>query len=243
MANLKVKDGDAANKYLKASGAGTDGDPHIPEHKETSAAAILAALGGTLTINGAVTGPVTDAQLRATPLPVSGTVTTGGLTDMQLRATPVPISGSVSTGGLTDAQLRNSAVPVSGPLTNTELRATAVPVSGTVTANPTARTLSVVASTAASSGDNTIIAAPGTGQRIVLVSVQLQLEASTATVALLKDSTTNVLRLRMVNDGDGIVHQWPMDARYRMTANTALVLNLSGANSTGYTVFYYTEAA
>lgn len=45
----------------------------------------------------AVTGPLTDAQLRATPVPVSGTVATGGLTDTQLRATPVPVSGSVTT--------------------------------------------------------------------------------------------------------------------------------------------------
>lgn len=57
-----------------------------------------------------VTGPLTDTELRATPVPISGTVTatptgtqdvsvtsTVGLTDTQLRATPVPISGSVST--------------------------------------------------------------------------------------------------------------------------------------------------
>lgn len=49
-------------------------------------------------INGtvAVSGPLTDTQLRATPVPVSGTVTTGGLTDTQLRATAVPVSGTVS---------------------------------------------------------------------------------------------------------------------------------------------------
>lgn len=84
-----------------------------------------------------VSGPLTDTQLRATPVPVSGTVTatTGGLTDTQLRATAVPVSGP-----LTDTQLRATAVPVSGtvtatgPLTDTQLRATAVPVSGTVTA-------------------------------------------------------------------------------------------------------------
>jgi hypothetical protein len=46
------------------------------------------------------------------------------LTDTQLRATPVPVSGP-----LTDAELRASAVPVSGPLTDAQLRATAVPVS------------------------------------------------------------------------------------------------------------------
>lgn len=50
-----------------------------------------------------VSGPLTDAQLRATPVPISGTVAISGsvavnvgLTDAQLRATAVPISGTVS---------------------------------------------------------------------------------------------------------------------------------------------------
>lgn len=46
-----------------------------------------------------------------------------GLTDAQLRAVAVPVSGP-----LTDTQLRLTAVPVSGPLTDTQLRAVAVPV-------------------------------------------------------------------------------------------------------------------
>jgi hypothetical protein len=81
-----------------------------------------------------ISGPLTDTQLRATAVPVSGTVTaTGPLTDTQLRATAVPVSGP-----LTDTQLRAAAVPVSGtvtatgPLTDTQLRAAAVSVSGTV---------------------------------------------------------------------------------------------------------------
>jgi hypothetical protein len=68
---------------------------------------------------------LTDSQLRATPVPVSGPVT-----DAELRATALPVSGP-----LTDSQLRATAVPVSGVLTDAELRATPVPVSGTVTAN------------------------------------------------------------------------------------------------------------
>src|SRR3990172_5727945 len=44
MTNLQVKDAAAATKYLKSSGAGTDIDPHIPEHLETNSAAILTAL-------------------------------------------------------------------------------------------------------------------------------------------------------------------------------------------------------
>ncbi len=71
-----------------------------------------------------------------------------GLTDAQLRASPVPTS---TTNGLTDTQLRASAVPVSGPLTDTQLRATALPVTtpdntvtGTITAINTGVSVSTV---------------------------------------------------------------------------------------------------
>ncbi len=87
-----------------------------------------------------VTGPLTDAQLRASTVPISGTVTANTglsqpLTDAQLRASAVPVSGTVTantglTQPLTDTQLRAAAVPVSG----TFFQATQ-PVSGTVTAN------------------------------------------------------------------------------------------------------------
>jgi len=93
---------------------------------DTQLRATPVPVSGTVT----ATGPLTDTQLRATPVPVSG-----GLTDTQLRATPVPVSGTVTaTGPLTDTQLRATPVPVSGGLTDTQLRATPVPVSGTVTA-------------------------------------------------------------------------------------------------------------
>lgn len=62
-----------------------------------------------------VSGPATDAQLRATPLPVSGNVgvtgsvaVTGPLTDAQLRANPVPISAAslpLPAGSSTEATL------------------------------------------------------------------------------------------------------------------------------------------
>jgi hypothetical protein len=85
-----------------------------------------------------VSGPLTDTQLRATSVPVSGTVTanagsgtfavSGPLTDTQLRATAVPVSGTVT------ANAGTGTFAVSGPLTDTQLRATAVPVSGPLTA-------------------------------------------------------------------------------------------------------------
>lgn len=102
------------------------------------------AIVGSVPVTGAffqatqpVSGPLTDAQLRAVAVPVSGTVSTGlsqPLTDTQLRAVAVPVSGTfwqatqpvsgtffqatqpvsiASWTGLTDTQLRASAVPVS----------------------------------------------------------------------------------------------------------------------------------
>lgn len=90
-----------------------------------------------------VSGPLTDAQLRATPVPISGTVTvTDGSGPLTVDGT-VSITGTVGvtqstspwvvSGPLTDTQLRATSVPVSGPLTDVQLRATPVPVSGTVT--------------------------------------------------------------------------------------------------------------
>jgi hypothetical protein len=65
----------------------------------------LANIDTKLTSPLAVTGPLTDAQLRLTPVSVS-------------------ISSGIA-----------NPLPVTGPLTDTQLRATAVPISGTVTSN------------------------------------------------------------------------------------------------------------
>lgn len=65
----------------------------------------------------------------APALNASGEVVTNALTDAELRATAVPVLGP-----LTDSELRATAVPVSGPLTDAQLRAAPVPVTfGTVT--------------------------------------------------------------------------------------------------------------
>jgi hypothetical protein len=106
-----------------------------------------ALVGGRLDVNlGAsgvtlgVTGPLTDAQLRATAVPVSGTVTMsnpfgGDVTDRAARllghVTVDNFPGSQAvTGPLTDAQLRATPVPVdtelsaAGPLATEATQAT-----------------------------------------------------------------------------------------------------------------------
>ena len=101
-----------------------------------------------------VVGPVTDAELRAAPLPVSGTVT--------------------ATGPLTDTQLRATAVPVSGPLTDTELRATPVPISGAVTVSGSvsttqgASTLATVTNISVGTSVVTISASNASKSKIVI---------------------------------------------------------------------------
>jgi hypothetical protein len=103
------------------------------------------------TFENTIGSDVVEAQ-AVVPVDSSGAALEQGLTDAELRATPVPVdvefpatqpvSGTVAvsnlpatqavSGPLTDTQLRASAVPVSGPATDTQLRATPLPVSGTV---------------------------------------------------------------------------------------------------------------
>lgn len=68
--------------------------------------ASLSSIDSKLTSPLAVTGPLTDSQLRDSPVPVSGTIAVSnpGLTDTQLRASAVPVS-------LTSTTITSSALP------------------------------------------------------------------------------------------------------------------------------------
>lgn len=83
------------------------------------------------------TGALSDAELRAAPLDVnivSGGAggSSGGLTNTELRAAAVPVSGAFYPGTQPVSGAFFQAVqPVSGPVTDAQLRATALPVSGT----------------------------------------------------------------------------------------------------------------
>lgn len=77
---------------------------------------VLEACGG-----GGAGGGLTDAQLRATPVPVTIPVPTP-VTGTFFQATQ-PVSGTFF----------QATQPVSGPLTDTELRASPVPITGTLT--------------------------------------------------------------------------------------------------------------
>jgi hypothetical protein len=96
--------------------------------------------------------------------------------------------------------------------------------------------------TVATSGDNTLIAAPGAGQRIVLAQLHLQLEAATSTTILIKHGATVVSRLLFDFKGDGLRENYPAGMEVVLPENTAFVVNLSGSNATGWGVRYRVEA-
>jgi hypothetical protein len=105
------------------------------------------------------------------------------------------------------------------------------------------KTLLTACSTGASSGDNTAIAAPGLGVKIVVVSLMLQGLSTTATTIKLLNGTggTVINQVLAQNQGDGLLIVYPMDARPKLSTNTAAIVNLSGANSCGWNISYYTE--
>lgn len=75
-------------------------------------------------IDSATIAALTDGTQR-----VGGTVAvTGALTDAQLRAAAVPISGAVSVSNLPATQPVSGTVTATGPLTDTQLRATPIHV-------------------------------------------------------------------------------------------------------------------
>lgn len=149
-----------------AAGSATDVSTDSPlPVRQTGALTVTLANGSTVAIDAPTVAALAlaiETRLRAAPLDV-----TGALTNAQLRASAVPVSlgaavaldsatlaaleaislnpgqsvaldsASITallatrpvTGPLTNAELRATAVPVSGPLTDAQLRATPVPVS------------------------------------------------------------------------------------------------------------------
>jgi len=123
--------------------------------------------------SGEAVTPLTDTQLRATAVPVSGTVTaTGPLTDTQLRATAVPVSGAVTTSGtVTEASgagiATNTAAKVCATALTTVTKATwtAIPAGG-----QTYFTLHAASVTSGNTATLTVWGSPdgGTTQRVLL---------------------------------------------------------------------------
>lgn len=164
----------------------------------------------------AVTGPLTDAQLRAVPVPVSGTVSTGGLTDAQLRASAVPVSTTQLATTLGQKTMANSAGVVIAS------DQSAIPASqsgtwnvGTVTPGTGATNLGKAEDAVAADGDvgvmalivrndtiGTLVNANGDYQAMQANangSLRVAIEAGGSQIALSTGSDANSLRVGLSN--------------------------------------------
>lgn len=95
--------------------------------------------------------------------------------------------------------------------------------------------------TKASSGNNEVVAAPGAGYRLVVKELVIQNESSTETTVILKSASTSIWRGKLAANAS-LALSFATGEEWRLGTNEALNLDLSGANSHGYSGRYYTEA-
>ena len=95
-----------------------------------------------------------------------------------------------------------------------------------------------VTGTVASNGDNPVISAPGVGLSIYVTHLVIQNESATTTTTILKDSSNRLRILQAQRDTLNLI--FPERRELKLPTNTALTLNLSGANTVGYSIGYYT---
>ena len=91
------------------------------------------------------------------------------------------------------------------------------------------------------SGDNTIISAPSSGQEIVIPTLRIQSNVATATSCLIKKGAgdTNPIRVRTNGDASGFSEVYGFSDAIRCGSGNAFIINLSGANDHSVSVSYY----
>jgi len=110
------------------------------------------------------------------------------------------------------------------------------------TANETTSpTLNYATGTTAAAGQPELIAAPGAGVQIIVTAFVIQNESATATTMRLEAGAVAHFRVLAQNQGDGLSGTFEVGREWELPANTALNLWLSGANSCGYSIVYYTQ--
>jgi hypothetical protein len=97
-------------------------------------------------------------------------------------------------------------------------------------------TITRTAAAHASSGNNTLVAAPSAGYKLIVLYVRVQNESAVATTSIVKHGSTEFARTAAAQYGyiERDYCFYPVE----LPEATALVLNLSGANSHGTIVEY-----
>lgn len=191
-----------------------------------------------------VDGPLTDAQLRAAPVPVSGTVAVTGVATaanqvteiaslanldvaLSTRLKPADTLTGVTTVG-TVTTITNvvhvddnaGSLTVDGPLTDVQLRATPVPVSGTVAVTGVATAANQATEIASLASIDTKLTAP---LSVSLSSVPLPTGAALESGGNLATMTALLLRM------EELIHL----TRRHLAMTTGLYTHLVSISSTG----------
>lgn len=104
-------------------------------------------------------------------------------------------------------------------------------------------TYTKVTGTTATSGDQTLIAAPSAGNHLVIKDIVIQNESTVDTTIILKEGSTAAWRAKLLASVfASLAMSFEAGQEWRLASASALVLNLSGANPHGYSIRYFTEA-
>ncbi|NIV36429.1 MAG: hypothetical protein GWN58_45435 [Anaerolineae bacterium] len=118
----------------------------------------------------------------------------------------------------------------------------AVPSGTTISIEQATVTLTHYTGQKAASGSNQIVAAPGAGTRIVVVSFMVQNASAVATTVIMEDGTTDVFTALLQTQGAALSGSFLSGQEWRLSENAALQVNLSAANSHNVNVSYFTES-
>jgi hypothetical protein len=99
-----------------------------------------------------------------------------------------------------------------------------------------------ITGTFAAAGLNTLVAAPGAANRIVVSAFMVQNESAVATTVQVGQGGAATFRALLQTQGAALSGSFLVGREWNLAANTALTVTLSAANSHGYSVVYYVES-
>lgn len=151
---------------------------------------------------------------------------TGGLTDAQLRASAIAVSGP-----LTDTQLRATAVPVSGPLTDAQIRASALPVSAASLPLPTGAATSAKQDDLISKLPSTIGQKAAADSLSVVLASGTALSVSSTTLATEAKQDVQIAELQQIEaDVEAVALKLPSSIGQKTAADSLSVVFASGTS-------------
>lgn len=228
MANLNVTDRNDASKYLKASGAGTDGDPHVVEHLDTNSAALLTAAQAIQTaveiLDNIVSG--SEAQVDIVAALPAGTNAIGKLAansgvdigDVDILSIAagdnnignVDIASALPAGTNAIGKLAaNSGVDIG------DVDVTTVPASISGPGDPTINSYAhAVVNLAASTANQTLVSSGGASTQIWVYGLFMMADTAAGTVTLQDEDDTALSGTMAVSDEGGWV--LPMSGNFAM---------------------------